>query len=159
MLKNRCAYRVPIERLWVPIGDQPNSLSHVLRDAGFSTALTEGRRAAPDARQQRGWKQKMRKKEIRSDNSSLGGLAGSSRQVRKRRTTRSKVISRAKQNGHFRRQTRMTLAPEWSIWNRKGPIWNRKGTKKHPGKKLSSISPCFKGLKSNNAVGQQPTKN
>ena len=29
---------------------------------------------------------------------------------------------------------------------------------KAPDKKLTSVSPCFKGLKSNNAVGKQPTK-
>ena len=52
----------------------------------------------------------------------------------RRTARRRKVISRTKQNGHFRRQTRLTLAPEWSIWNRKGPFWNRKGTKKHPEK-------------------------
>jgi hypothetical protein len=43
-------------------------------------------------------------------------------------------------NGHFRRQTQLTLAPEWFIWNRKGPIWNRKGTKKLPRKNCQAFS-------------------
>jgi hypothetical protein len=39
------------------------------------------------------------------------------------------------------------------VWRRKGAFWNRKGQKSTQ-KKLSSISPSFKGF----AVGKQPTK-
>ena len=39
MLKNRLAYRVPIERLWVPIGVRPNSLFHVRESVFYEIVL------------------------------------------------------------------------------------------------------------------------